>query len=158
MAWVKDCARRIQPRNVLEVGSRNVNGTARDAFPNTVWWGVDVEPGDGVDEVRDLSGGCPLEWVETFDLVVSTETFEHSQQWHGLFGAMVDAVRTGGHILVTCASPGRPEHSAVDGGPLRAGEWYRNLEPDELDHPRVRWLSTEVDVSAGDLKAFGVKW
>ena len=155
--FLADCSRKIQPRNAVEIGSRNVNGSARDHF-TCAWWGVDIEPGDGVDEVRDYSTGCPLDMVERFDLAVSTETFEHSENWRGLFDFMVDAVKPGGHLIVTCATTGRAPHSAVDGGPVRAGEWYRNVEIDEMDHPRVRWLRSSVDLDNGDLCAFGVKW
>jgi hypothetical protein len=38
----------------------------------------------------------------------------------------------GGRLVVTAAAPPRAPHSAVDGGPLRPGEHYRNVDPDAL--------------------------
>jgi hypothetical protein len=36
-------------------------------------------------------------------------------------------------FIVTTATTGRAPHSAVDGGVLRAGEFYRNVSPEELN-------------------------
>jgi hypothetical protein len=35
-------------------------------------------------------------------------------------------------LILTCAGPGRPPHSGVDGGPLRPGEHYANPDPADL--------------------------
>jgi hypothetical protein len=61
----------------------------------------------------------------------------------------------GGHLLVTCATHPRAPHSGIDGGPLKAGEFYRNVETDEL----VGWVERaglqvrvcEVHPERGDL-------
>lgn len=60
-----------QPTTVLEVGSRNVNGMARTAFPDALsYTGVDIEAGEGVDRVIDgerLTDHFPL---NRFDVVM----------------------------------------------------------------------------------------
>lgn len=38
-------------RTVLEIGSMNVNGSARSAIDHLKWWGVDLEKGPDVDDV-----------------------------------------------------------------------------------------------------------
>ncbi len=51
-------------------------------------------------------------------------------------------------LLATCASRQRPPHSALDGGPLRRGEWYQNVSPIEMDRALAHWA--ERDVIAAD--------
>ena len=43
------------PRAGLDIGGRDVNGTARDWFANTYWRGLDIRPGPGVDIVADAT-------------------------------------------------------------------------------------------------------
>ena len=38
-------------RTVLEIGSMNVNGSARSAIDHLKWWGLDLETGPDVDDV-----------------------------------------------------------------------------------------------------------
>lgn len=38
-------------RTVLEIGSMNVNGSAREAIDHLQWWGVDLEKGPDVNDV-----------------------------------------------------------------------------------------------------------
>ncbi len=140
-------AQLIDPTTVVEFGARNVNGTARDAFPNTRWVGYDIEPGDGV-LVHDCTQ--PLD-IPQVDLGVSTEVLEHVDLSAAFLTNLVAVVRTGGWVLVTCATDGRAPHSAVDGGDLRAGEHYRNVKPFELERRALEPLMVEVHENRGDL-------
>jgi SAM-dependent methyltransferase len=137
---------------VVEIGSRNVNGTVRDCIRHDEWTGVDVEAGDGVDWVGDFADwpGGPVE------LVVSTEVLEHAPDVNGLLDHAADVLVEGGWLVVTCATTGRTPHSAVDGGPVRDGEHYRNVIASELlDHPRFVACVTEVHEDRGDLYYLG---
>lgn len=140
------------PATVLEVGARNVNGSAKDAFDLGVtrWHGVDKSPGDDVDVVCDF---LELDFVpaDQVDLVVCCEVLEHERHTDLMVTNMAAIVRDGGHLLITCATAGRAEHSAVDGGHLRGGEWYRNVQPSDL----IRWnlipVLLETHSNRGDL-------
>ena len=65
----------FQETRVLEVGSRDINGSVRDEFTNADYIGIDVEAGPGVDQV--CLGHEFQADPESFDVVCSSETFEH---------------------------------------------------------------------------------
>ena len=54
--------------NVLEVGSRNVNGTIRDILPITV--GIDFIKGEGVDRVMNVGDLLTEYGPEHFDSTI----------------------------------------------------------------------------------------
>lgn len=115
---------------VLECGARDVNGSVRDLFPNATWVGVDPIEGPGIDHVCDFADYLhPYE----VDYVISTEVLEHTQRWVDICAAAAKNLKLGGLFLVTCAGPGRGPHSAIDEQPKREWEWYRNIEPTELE-------------------------
>ena len=135
LAWVTAELKKIRAREperlfVLELGSRDVNGSARGAIQVTRWHGVDREPGPGVDEVANAETYDAPEFEP--DVVVCTEVLEHAERADLVFLHAVAALRPGGTLLVTAACDPRAPHSAVDGGPLRAGEHYRNVTPEQL--------------------------
>jgi len=109
---------------VIEIGSRNVNGTARDHFPNAIWTGLDLYEGPCVDVVCDAESWSPPSLV---DLVVCCEVLEHARNWRDLIDAAERWLKPGGRFLMTCAGPGRIMHSHIDGLELRPGEYYTNL-------------------------------
>ena len=118
---------------VYEVGALNVNGQARDMVPQTwlKWVGFDLVAGDGVDFVGDAAEFLP--GMLPCDVMVSTEVLEHAPEWEQLLGAMCDAIKPGGWMVLTCAGKGRPPHAAdgSPGGP-HPYEHYRNVELHEV--------------------------
>lgn len=154
-AWVHTQVAEAGPwdgARVLDVGGRDVNGTALDAFTCEVEAHVlDIAPGDGVTVVADARTWTP---THAFHAVTCTEVLEHVQGWPALVWTCWRALQPGGLLLVTAAGPGRPEHSAVDGGPLRAGEWYRNVQPQALADVLDSCGFSDFDVSTpGDVYA-----
>lgn len=117
---------------VFEVGAYNVNGRARDFVPKgwTSWVGFDLMSGPDVDVVGDAIELLPKQG--TCNVLVSTEVLEHCEAWAVLVQKMCESVRRGGYLLLTCAGPGRPEHSA-SGGELRSDEHYRNVSAFEVE-------------------------
>lgn len=119
---------------VLEIGSLNVNGTARIFFQNCGYVGVDVGPGDGVDVV--CSGHEYNAPDNIFDIVFSTECFEHNPYWFETFQNMIRVCKSGGMVFFTCAGMCRPEHGTARMDPASSpltnaigwGEYYRNLQ------------------------------
>lgn len=129
LAWVAEHAS-TEPITVLDIGGRNINGTVRGLYPNADFTALDVAAGEGVDIVADAATWTP---DREYDVVVSTECFEHCRDWPQIIHTAYKALKPGGRFVATMAGPGRPEHSGVDGGSnLYPGEWYQNVGPGEL--------------------------
>ena len=118
--------------DVIEVGAQDVNGATRYLIPGTPasWTGIDLVPGPGVDYAGKAEDILPL-IKERFDIAVSTEVLEHAPGWRNIVIGMVNVLHPGGHLVITCAAPGRPEHGASGGG-RAADEWYENVAVADL--------------------------
>lgn len=145
--------------DAVEVGSRDINGRASDYWgEHGSWLGVDIAPGPGADIVGH--GAVVLDELHgegrRFDLSVSCEVFEHTEDWPWILGSMA---RVSQFIIMTCASIGRAPHSAVDGGYVRNGEHYANVTSKdfgrEMIYHQITPLLMEHDVRAGDLYFLG---
>jgi hypothetical protein len=134
--FVATVARAYQARGpVYEIGSRNINGSVRALFHDVgLYLGVDVASGPGVDLVADGATYAPPIVPRT---VVCCEVLEHTADAHKIVAQAATVLEPGGLLIITCAGEGRVPHSAWDGGPLRAGEYYRNLSFGDLE----RWAS-----------------
>ena len=113
---------------VLEIGSLDINGSVRTHFAECDYTGLDVGAGLGVDVVcqgqdYDAPDG-------SFDVVISCETMEHNPFWRETFANMLRLCRPGGLVLMTCATPGRPEHgtrrTTPKDAPLIEWDYYGN--------------------------------
>jgi hypothetical protein len=141
--------------HVLEIGSRDINGSVRPLFAKAAsYTGIDIAPGPGVDIQAD--GATFVARVdEAPDLVVCLETLEHTDQASDIVLNAAAMLRPGGRLLITCATDPRAPHSSVDGGPLRSGEFYRNVPPQHLirwvEHAGLQVLDHEVHLDRGDL-------
>ena len=113
---------------VLDIGSLNINGTAKDFFTNCDYLGVDLAEGPGVDLVGQ---GQDLDFPDrSFDTVLSAECFEHNPYWAETFENMHRMCD--GLVIFTCATEGRAEHGTTRTSPSDSPftlEWdyYRNL-------------------------------
>lgn len=141
-AFVATAAQHHQPGGVVyEIGSRNINGTVRGLFRNAaVYIGVDVVGGPDVDLVADAATYRPPLPPAT---VVCCEVLEHTEKAEAIVTQAASVLAPGGLLIITCAGEGRAPHSAYDGGPLREGEYYRNLLPWE-----IRQWASEAGVDA----------
>jgi hypothetical protein len=129
-AYVRRAVRQYGPwDSAVEIGSRNINGSVRRLFPDTLYTGLDIVDGDGVDVVTAATDWKPVRQV---GCVVCCEVLEHDPSPDLIVGHAASWLELGGHLIVTCAGPGRAPHSAVDGGDVRDGEHYRNVGIDEL--------------------------
>jgi hypothetical protein len=140
---------------VVEIGSRYINGDVRDLIDCDRYNGIDVESGVGVDTVANGTVWEPN--FEAPDLVLCLEVFEHTPDWEMIVKNVSQWID--GKFLVTCAATSRRPHSAVDGGELRDGEFYKNLTAKELKEALVGCGFTDVKVQkvGDDLQASGVK-
>lgn len=146
----------LPPGLVIEIGSRMVNGSVRGLFDGRPYIGVDHAGGLGVDVV---CSGASYQPPELAAVVVSTETLEHTEDAEAICRNAAQMLQPGGVFILTAAGYGRVPHSAVDGGPLPVGEYYRNITPDDLQH----WLSDfsevriQVNPVAADIYATAIK-
>lgn len=104
---------RVAGRWVLEVGSYDVNGTARSVLAPMApaqYIGVDASVGPGVDEV--VACERLAEWAAgtCFDVVVCTEMMEHVRDWQACLRNLLEVVADDGLLLVTTRSQGFPYH------------------------------------------------
>ena len=82
--------------------------------------------------VADAATWCPAPGPAPPEVVLCCEVLEHTAAAEAIVRNAYALLAPGGRLVVTAAAPGRPPHSAVDGGPLRPGEYYRNVPPGEL--------------------------
>lgn len=92
---------------ILEVGSRNVNGTVRPLFQGVeLYTGVDFIAGPDVDVVLDSHQLTSTFARNSFDVVVSTETLEHDCEFWTSMVMMGEVLRPEGYLLVTARGNG----------------------------------------------------
>lgn len=134
---------------VLECGSYDINGSARPLFEDCEYVGLDWRPGPGVDVVSLVHTYRP---DRPFDVVVSTEMLEHDPHWPGSLWSMTAALRPGGALLLSWATPARAVHE-VDCAP-RAGH-YQGLHVAEVLAAIRPWYGgIEARTARGGLDAY----
>jgi len=99
------------PGRVLEVGSYNVNGSAREHFQSgsESYLGVDQTAGPGVDRVMS-SHELNRQLNSQFDTIVCCEMLEHDSNPLHSVAEMRKLLAPGGHLIVTSPANGFPEH------------------------------------------------
>jgi SAM-dependent methyltransferase len=117
------------PPIVVEVGSRNINGTIRDLFRGCTFIGTDIRAGIGVDVVAD---GATYRPPLPADVAICCEVLEHAENAKHIVRNLWAIVKPGGYIVITCAAPERKPHSAIDGCDLKPGEYYCGVTPEEI--------------------------
>lgn len=134
----------------IEIGARIINGGVRDLLPqDCTYTGIDIADGPGVDVVADAATWKPERKV---DLVLCLEVAEHTDQWQNILSNARTWLKRKGLLVVTAACDPRAPHSASDGGPIRPGEWYANIDPAELCD-LLDGCDVVVDREAGDVRA-----
>lgn len=98
--------------NVLEVGSRYINGTIRDVLPITI--GIDFLDGQCVDRVLDVQELEATYGPDSFDAVVSADALEHIEDWRGALNNMWNVLKMDGHLFCTLASIKKGRHAYPD--------------------------------------------
>jgi SAM-dependent methyltransferase len=111
MEWVEQKVRQhalVSPQHdVLEVGSRDINGTVRRLFQGVrQYTGIDAIGGPGVDRVLDAHRLGEAFPENQFDVVVSTEMLEHDSAFWRSVEQMGRVLRPGGFMLLTARGNG----------------------------------------------------
>ena len=121
---------------VLEIGSYDVNGSIRKLFNSNLHTGLDLCHGPGVDIVYD-GVNFKLDNYD-YDLIVSSECFEHNPFWIENFASMIEVAEKNYEknslIILSCASTGRAEHGTKRTEPKHSpgtqsigSNYYKNL-------------------------------
>lgn len=103
----------IKGKDVIEVGSRDVNGSLRSvikAWGAKQYIGVDIMNGPGVDTVCDAESLVRRFGPETFDIVISTEMVEHVKNWREAISNIKQVCKPRGIVLLTTRSKGYGYH------------------------------------------------
>jgi glycosyltransferase involved in cell wall biosynthesis len=104
-------------RDVLEVGSLDVNGSVRPLIEShrpASYIGIDLEAGPGVDEVLDATSLVARFGLDAFDVVVCCEMLEHCADPAMALSNMVGVLRPGGVLIVSTRSDGFAYHHPPD--------------------------------------------
>jgi hypothetical protein len=143
--------------SVIEIGSRDINGSVRAHFPGATWIGLDLIAGPAVDVVCDAMEYDPTQLV---DMVICCEVLEHCMTWDSLIFHAAGWLKPGGKILITCGGPGRDPHSAIDGGALQVDEHYGNISQDELAEELHYAGFVQIEVSGNEhwRDTYAVAW
>jgi cyclopropane fatty-acyl-phospholipid synthase-like methyltransferase len=153
--------------NVLDIGSLDINGNNRYLFDNYNYTGIDIGPGKNVDVVCK---GHEFKPEVLFDVVISTECFEHDKHYAETLNNAVRLLKPGGLLLFTCATTGRPEHGTTRSktewaspySHIQFEEYYKNLTQEDIEQAlpvKEIFSSYEFGVNqqACDLYFWGVK-
>jgi SAM-dependent methyltransferase len=125
-------------KNIIEIGSYDVNGSVRQFFKNSSYIGVDLIAGIGVDVVCE---GDKVDHPDNiYDIALSCECFEHNPNWLETLENMHRMTKEGGVIVFTYATTGRKEHGTTRTAPkaspgTQALNWdyYRNLTQEDFE-------------------------
>lgn len=92
--------------NILDIGSRDVNGSLRSVKPEgAAYLGMDLQPGPGVELVLQDPHHLPIDDASV-DVVVSTSCLEHDPLFWLSFGEMLRVLKPGGFLYINAPSNG----------------------------------------------------
>jgi len=128
--------KRFYESTVLDVGSLDINGNNRYLFLESKYTGIDIGEGKNVDIV---SKGHEYNPGIQYDIVISTECFEHDMHYEETIKNCIKLTKDNGLFMFSCASTGRHEHGTARTTPqdspfshLVFNEYYKNLTEDDI--------------------------
>jgi len=114
----------VKDKDVLDIGSLNVNGTLKTGFMNhkaNSYHGIDVVDGKGVDEVISIKDFAK-KTNKKFDYIVCTDMIEHSEHWWDFFEAIPKLAKDKARVFFTVPGRGYPFH------PYEGDFWRFSIE------------------------------
>lgn len=119
-------------KNVLDVGSGDINGNNRSLFTDCTYHGNDVTEGNNVTIVSNTKDLPFLD--QSFDTVISTECFHLDPEYSESLCKIYKLLKPKGLFVFTCASTGRIEHGTKRTTPQNSFgckgdlfDYYQNL-------------------------------
>lgn len=151
--FVSSCPRTFPV--IVEIGSRDINGTVKGLFTFDSYTGVDLYDGPGVDVVGDCT-----QWEPPVapDAVVCCEVLEHAPNAEEIVRWAHRVLKPGGTLILTCATDPRSAHSGISEQPWQPGEYYRNVSPHDIEPWLEGFDVQRLEVGPpGDLRVLAVK-
>jgi SAM-dependent methyltransferase len=152
---------------VLDIGSLDINGNNRFAFEDYEYIGIDIGEGNNVDVI---CRGHEFKDGKGFDVVISTECFEHDEFWNLTIQNATNLTKSNGVFLFSCATTGRPEHGTRRTSPQDSpftsqieNDYYMNLTEEDVrtaidvDKYFSEYYFFARDVHPNDLYFWGIK-
>lgn len=108
--------KRDEPLLILDIGSRNINGTYRELFNSPAWFyiGLDIEPGENVNCVIP----DPYTWTmvssNSIDVIISGQAFEHIEYIWQTMQEISRVLKTGGICCIIAPSAGIEHRYPID--------------------------------------------
>jgi len=104
--------RDIHQKSILEIGSDNVNGTLRTVFEPSAkaYIGIDLKaPNKYIQRTLDVKDLLTI-YGEEFDVVISTETLEHVEDWKTAVLNMKTVLKPGGLLMLSTCTRNFAKH------------------------------------------------
>lgn len=149
--------------SVLDVGSLDINGNNRYLFDGCEYTGIDLCSGKNV----DIPVACHLirSWQGCFDIIISTECFEHDEHWKESLQNIIRMLKSNGLFIFTCATIGRKPHGIPECRPSDSpgtNHYYKNLTIKDINEAiNVKELFKDfdfiIDLGTKTLMFWGVK-
>jgi SAM-dependent methyltransferase len=157
-------------KNVLEIGSLDINGSISKYFWGGQYVGVDLIAGKGVDLIGDITSDtiedkiCWTKHILQFDTVISCEMLEHCERWDKALKNMYSLLKSKGLLILTCAAPDREEHGTESNHPDNSpatNNYYGNISIEQFRDvlPRNLFTYYHLQYARGmnDLQFYGIK-
>ena len=150
----------FQDKDVLDIGSLNINGTNKPLFENCRYTGVDLGPGPNVDIIGPAH---TLDMPDdSFDVVISTECLEHDKHWEDTLRFACRVLKPGGLLVLTLASEGRKDHGTTAATPEDSpftNDYYRNLYEKDLIGilNETTFENPTYSIDVADLQFYGIR-
>lgn len=118
---------RWQWTGVLELGSLDVNGSAREIIRAGVYIGVDRVAGPGVDIACDAEA---TSFERSFGCLLCTSVLEHTPRWREILEHNRQWLRAnGGVLLLSWGAEGNQHHAPEPWAPVPVGDVLEWLAP-----------------------------
>jgi SAM-dependent methyltransferase len=157
--------------DVCDIGSLDLNGNNHYLFKDYSYVGVDLGRGNNVNVVSKGHEYKPIDGKK-YDIVISTECFEHDKYWKETILNICDnLLRDGGMFLFTCATTGRQPHGVSASLPqdspftIQDSEWaeyYMNVTEEDVRQAinldkYFKLCHFYTDMESCDLYFWGIK-
>ena len=147
-------------KNILDVGSLDINGTNRYLFEGGSYFGIDLIKGRNVDKVININD---LKGYDLYDVIICTEMLEHDRRYNQSLRRMTELLKGDGLLIITTAGLRREEHGTQQCHPKDSPathDYYKNVTVDMicegLNLSEFAWY--QINYANKDIQFAGIKW
>jgi hypothetical protein len=133
----------IQDARMLELGSLNINGSAREHLRVETWVGIDMVPGREVDIVC-LASHTIFE-PDSFDVMLSMSMLEHDPNWRMSLSHNIAWLRDRALIFLSWGAEGNARHDPEPWRPVPVGDILEWAVASRLQIVDAHWEASRYD-------------